>query len=199
MASPTQGRGFGAKLNEYEEAGTSNDNSSSTSGAAHKSSRIMEMEKRVRDELMGDKLKSDINAPSVFENSPSRSRTPHLPIRTTTSVSQPDRGGSVSPGLQTSPPPSNVTGHSMFQMHTSPSTKIARSDSNEWTDYTSAPVMVQATSGHIDNRFPSTLTRSTSSVKTSSRVQTSSRADVSEFDPITTNTNNIGPYARPKS
>lgn len=200
MASPTQSRRLAANLNEYEEAGTGNESFSATVGTTHKASRMMEMEKRVREQLMADKLRSD--TPSVFDSSPSRSRTPqnHPPTRTTASASQTDRGGSISPGLQTSPPPSQAVGHSMFQMHTSPGGKIPRSDSNEWTEYTSAPVMVQAViSGHNDNRPPAPM-RSTSSVKTSSQVQNtanSSRADVSEFDPITATI--TGPFARPKS
>ncbi len=194
-----------AKMNEYEEAGGS-DSSSSTIGTTHKPSNnsMAQLEKRVRDELMSDKLGFDTALPANFDSSPSRSRTPqNQPLtRIGSSLGQPDRGGSISPVLQTSPPPSQTAEQATFQMHTSPGApivhkaiaKIPHSDSGEWTDYTSAPVVQQA--GYSDNgpNYSSTSTRGLPSTARTSSSQTlstvsSSKADVSEFDPITSSTN----------
>lgn len=193
-------------MNEYEEAGGGSDSSSSTIGTPHKpgNNSMAVLEKRVRDELMSDKLGFDTALPANFDSSPSRSRTPQQPLtRIGSSLGQPDRGGSISPNLQASPPPPLQTvEQATFQMHASPGApivhqvipKIPHSDSGEWTDYTSAPVVQQA-GGYSDNRlnYSSTSTRGPLSTMRTSSTQSlstmsSSKADVSEFDPITSST-----------
>lgn len=170
---------------------------------------MSEMEKRVRDELMTDKLHSDTPSILHHDHSPSRSKPHHQQLlkSSCSNSMQTDCSGSISPGLQVSPPPLQTVGQATFQLHTNvPSvhqsvapSKIPRSDSNEWTDYTSAPVVRQA-SGAAENRInSSSISRGpTRTGNHGMSIASDSRADVSEFDPISSNTN-MGPFAQPKS
>ena len=203
IQSPPQGRRC-ARLNEYEGVDETLHQVPSTVTTAQKpnsTSAYSEMERRVKEGLTADKLRSGMSSPSHYDPTPlSRSRTPQfqgLPLTTTKASSSymvsSEHGGSVSPSLQTSPPPTQTLGQSTFQMHTSPSSssmyqvtsqsRLAHSDSNEWTDYTSAPAPQQA-GGYMDNRTSVSQPLSRGSGGKSATQTSSSRADVSEFDPI---------------
>ena len=109
MQSPPQGRRF-AKLNEYEEAVNESIHQSpvtvpTTQKPGNSTSALSEMERRVKDGLTADRLRSGMSSPSHYDPNPlPRSRTPQFqapPLTTTRGgssyVVSSDRGGSVSP------------------------------------------------------------------------------------------------------
>lgn len=287
LQSPTQTR-RSVKLSEYEEGGA--DQSSSpwpTQRGGVSTDKFIEMERRVKDGLTADKLRSETSSPShaglsvvaeQHETSRGVLRTSqHVPTSTgtqtltntshptaksaPTNMSHPDHSGSLSPHLQTSPPPQTV-GVSTFQMQTSPSTtlrhsgsfgsrpqhssqpksqkpirnyqpqqstqtSLPHSDSNEWTEYTSALPMTAAPSvvsyshgfegrtgsvydapssgsvaASIGSRGTSSVLSNTHGMTTLSSVGFPGAAvttDVSEFDPIASQSNASVQSSTPKS
>ena len=144
------------KLSEYEEGGAEGTHHSPTPWQTQRggvsTDKFIEMEKRVKDGLTADKLRSETCSPShaglstlveqhetnkgasktsqhvsTSTGTQTLTNTPHPSSRSThTNLSHPEHSGSLSPCLQTSPPPQTV-GVPTFQMQTSPSTSLHHS------------------------------------------------------------------------